>query len=86
MPLRSSYLDYDLKLLCERSAFSNILGNSEAALHAHVFPRYATEPEERRKKPAWFYDWKSSVSFDAERDRKLMQELAEAIQRYQDAA
>jgi diadenosine tetraphosphate (Ap4A) HIT family hydrolase len=63
-----------------------ILGNSEAALHAHVFPRYATEPEEKRQKPVWFYDWKSAVSFDAERDRQLMQEIAKAIQRYQDSA
>jgi hypothetical protein len=33
-----------------------ILGNREAALHAHVFPRFATEPEEKRCKPVWFYD------------------------------
>ena len=61
-----------------------ILGNSEAALHAHVFPRYATEPEEKRQKPAWFYDWKSAVAFDAERDGQLMREIAEAIEQYQD--
>ncbi len=60
-----------------------ILGNSEAALHAHVFPRYATEPEEKRRKPVWFYDWKSAVAFDAERDGQLMQEIAAAIWRYQ---
>jgi diadenosine tetraphosphate (Ap4A) HIT family hydrolase len=60
-----------------------ILGNSEAALHAHVFPRYATEPEEKRRQPVWFYDWKSAVAFDAERDGQLMQEIAEAIWQYQ---
>jgi diadenosine tetraphosphate (Ap4A) HIT family hydrolase len=60
-----------------------ILGNSEAALHAHVFPRYATEPEEKRQKPVWFYDWESAVLFDKERDRSLMQEIAKAIARYQ---
>jgi diadenosine tetraphosphate (Ap4A) HIT family hydrolase len=61
-----------------------ILGNSEAALHAHVFPRYATEPEEKRQKPVWFYDWEGAVLFDEERDRSLMQEIAKAIARYQD--
>jgi diadenosine tetraphosphate (Ap4A) HIT family hydrolase len=61
-----------------------ILGNSEAALHAHVFPRYATEPEEKRQKPVWFYDWEGTVLFDEERDRSLMREIAKAIARYQD--
>lgn len=32
-----------------------ILGNSEPALHAHVFPRYAWEPRVLRTKPVWFY-------------------------------
>lgn len=63
-----------------------ILGNSEAALHAHVFPRYATEPEENRQKPVWFYDWNSAVAFNLERDQLLMQEIAEAIHQYQDSA
>ena len=62
-----------------------ILGNSEAALHSHVFPRYATEPEEKRQKPVWFYDWRSAIAFNAERDQPLMQEIAEAIGRYQNS-
>lgn len=60
-----------------------ILGNSEAALHAHVFPRYATEPEEKRRKPAWFYDWKSAPPFDPQRDQPLMDKIAAAIRHYQ---
>ncbi|WP_206603049.1 HIT family protein [Leptolyngbya ohadii] len=60
-----------------------ILGNSEAALHAHVFPRYATEPEERRRKPVWFYDWKNAPAFDRERDQQLMSNIAAAIEQYQ---
>ena len=43
-----------------------ILGNSEPELHAHVIPRYATEPSERRRLPAWFYDWDSAPRYDAE--------------------
>jgi diadenosine tetraphosphate (Ap4A) HIT family hydrolase len=60
-----------------------ILGNAEPALHAHVFPRYMSEPEELRKGPAWRYDreYRLSVKFDAERDRELMQAIAQAIRR-----
>jgi diadenosine tetraphosphate (Ap4A) HIT family hydrolase len=60
-----------------------ILGNSEAALHAHVFPRYATEPEERRRKPVWFYDWQNATPFNLEHDRPLMDQIAQAIARHQ---
>jgi diadenosine tetraphosphate (Ap4A) HIT family hydrolase len=52
-----------------------ILGNSEPALHAHVIPRYADEPEEKRRHPAWAYDWKNAIPFDLERDRPLMMEI-----------
>ncbi len=60
-----------------------ILGNTEPALHAHVFPRYISEPEDLRKGPAWLYDrdFRLSVKFDAERDKELMQRLAQAIRR-----
>ncbi|KAF1298686.1 hypothetical protein BAU15_11205 [Enterococcus sp. JM4C] len=34
----------------------DILGNTDAYLHAHVFPRYDWEPIERRKMPVWLYD------------------------------
>ena len=60
-----------------------ILGNSEAALHAHVFPRFATEPDEKRRKPVWFYDWKSSPPFDAKQHQPLMSEIATAIEQRQ---
>lgn len=60
-----------------------ILGNSEAALHAHVFPRYAAEPEEKTQKPVWFYDWQSASPFDSKRDQPLMDKIAAAIKQYQ---
>lgn len=60
-----------------------ILGNSEAALHAHVFPRYVTEPEEKRRKPAWFYDWQSAPLLDLKRDQHLMDKVAAAIKQHQ---
>ena len=41
-----------------------ILGNLEPALHAHIIPRYADEPETLRTKPVWLYDWKDATPFD----------------------
>jgi diadenosine tetraphosphate (Ap4A) HIT family hydrolase len=60
-----------------------ILGNLDAALHAHVIPRYLTEPEALRKGPAWLYDktFRESVKSEQERDRSLMQGIAEAERR-----
>jgi diadenosine tetraphosphate (Ap4A) HIT family hydrolase len=58
-----------------------ILGNADRALHAHIIPRYAGEPEETRRKPIWFSDWTSAPKFDAEHDKDLMQKLADSIKR-----
>ena len=61
-----------------------ILGNTEPALHVHVIPRYLSEPEEFRKGPIWFYHLlqQEANPIDAERDKELMQQLAQAVQRY----
>ncbi|MCR9116378.1 MAG: hypothetical protein NXI22_05415 [bacterium] len=56
-----------------------MLGNVEPALHAHVFPRYAGEPEDLRTKPVWFYDWQAAPAFDAERDAEIMQALGDQL-------
>jgi diadenosine tetraphosphate (Ap4A) HIT family hydrolase len=60
-----------------------ILGNLDPALHAHVIPRYLTEPEDMRKGPAFFYPkaYRDSIKFDYERDKELMQQIAAAVQR-----
>lgn len=60
----------------------DILCNTEPALHAHVCPRYLSEPEELRKGPPWVYSRRglNQVPFDAARDKELMTQLAEAIQ------
>ena len=42
-----------------------ILGNVEPALHAHIIPRYATEPAEDRTRPVWLHDWTKAPAFDA---------------------
>lgn len=41
-----------------------IFGNVEPALHAHVIPRYADEPEAMRTAQPWAYDWSSAAPFD----------------------
>ncbi|HTV79699.1 MAG TPA: HIT domain-containing protein [Steroidobacteraceae bacterium] len=41
-----------------------ILGNQEPALHAHVMPRYADEPESLRSSHPWAYDWSAAPVFD----------------------
>ncbi|HZF16617.1 MAG TPA: hypothetical protein VE046_11800 [Steroidobacteraceae bacterium] len=42
-----------------------ILGNLDPALHAHVLPRYANEPQENRTAHPWTYDWSEAPRFDA---------------------
>lgn len=53
-----------------------ILGNAEPALHMHIFPRYAHEPENLRRYPAWFYDWNNAPQFEPGRDQDLMNDIA----------
>lgn len=58
-----------------------ILGNAERALHAHIVPRYADEPDETRRRPIWFSDWRGNPKFDRERDNDLMDKLSRSIQK-----
>ena len=60
-----------------------ILGNLDPALHTHIIPRYLTEPEDIRRGPAFLYDkeFRNSGTFDYERDRELMRQIAEAVRR-----
>ena len=58
-----------------------IFGNSEPALHAHIVPRYLSEPDQLRHGPPWAYAAKmiESNKFNPERDRPLIQQFANAI-------
>ena len=58
-----------------------MIGNVEPALHAHLFPRYADEPEEMRLKPVWFYDWEAAPPFDEKRDRPLMLKIENGLKK-----
>ena len=52
------------------------LGNSEAALHTHLIPRYRTEPDEKRRRVAWgVYDWATSRRFDPAQDGPFVERM-----------
>ena len=57
-----------------------ILGNSEPELHAHIFPRYLSEAEDMRKRPAWFYDWQSAPRYTAKEHDHLRLAMRHALQ------
>lgn len=52
-----------------------IFGNVEPALHAHVVPRYRTEPEAFRTQHPWAYDWNAAPPFDVNAVGPLMRAL-----------
>lgn len=60
-----------------------ILGNSDQVLHAHIVPRYLTEPDEFRRNTPWSYPQEimNSTVFDRDRDKDLMSKIKDAIGR-----
>jgi diadenosine tetraphosphate (Ap4A) HIT family hydrolase len=52
-----------------------IFGNVEPALHAHVVPRYRTEPEAMQKQHPWAYDWNAAPAYDAAAAAPLVKAL-----------
>ncbi len=58
-----------------------ILGNTDPALHAHIVPRYASEPAARRKMPIWLYGWSVAEDFSETRRGTLREAIAQALHR-----
>ncbi len=60
-----------------------IFGNVEPALHAHVFPRLASEPEATRTAQPWAFDWNLapaySDSLHGEMRRRIAAYLEETL-------
>jgi diadenosine tetraphosphate (Ap4A) HIT family hydrolase len=56
-----------------------ILGNSEPELHAHIFPRFEDEAEDKKRRPVWFYDWKNAPVFSRESHGALFHAIREGI-------
>lgn len=61
----------------------DILGNTDAFLHAHIFPRYAWEDETLRKQPVWLYPrekWTDpAYAFDEVKHGELKLKLTEKL-------
>ena len=56
-----------------------IFGNLEPALHAHVFPRFADEPEALRAANPWGYDWAGAPRFSIDMHAGLRSRLRAAL-------
>ena len=57
----------------------SVLGNKDAALHAHINPRYTDEPEETRGKMLRPY-FENPILFDIGRDLGIMDAIREHLQ------
>lgn len=56
-----------------------ILGNKDLALHAHVTPRYMSEPDDKRHRHPYTYSDAKPVPFDLERNRDLMKSIKKCL-------
>ena len=89
---RSAFLD-DMGLLGEAVTTAcaplrinySIYGNTDAFLHAHVWPRYDWEPAERRTKPPWLYPethWRDpAFAYDPAEHGAIRVAIAQALAR-----
>jgi diadenosine tetraphosphate (Ap4A) HIT family hydrolase len=58
------------------------LGNSEPALHTHIIPRFAHEPEAKRKMPAMMvYSWPEAEPFSPETHGALVADIRALLDR-----
>ncbi|HET9111894.1 MAG TPA: hypothetical protein VFN78_13780, partial [Ktedonobacterales bacterium] len=90
LPARTVFLS-DMSLLGEaimrvtqpRRMNYEILGNTDAYLHAHVWPRYDWEPEEYRGGPVWRYPseqrFADEHAYSDERHGDLRWRIGEAL-------
>ena len=60
-----------------------IMGNTDPALHAHIVPRYMSEPDHPRQGLPWSYskEYIEARMFDYEHDKELIHRIAMAIQK-----
>jgi diadenosine tetraphosphate (Ap4A) HIT family hydrolase len=57
-----------------------IFGNLEPALHAHVHPRYADEPEAMRTQNPWAYDWSQASPWTEDLHGRLRDRIRERLE------
>jgi diadenosine tetraphosphate (Ap4A) HIT family hydrolase len=58
-----------------------MFGNVEPALHAHLFPRRADEPDETRTAQPWALDWALAPPYSESRHGALKARIAASIRR-----
>jgi diadenosine tetraphosphate (Ap4A) HIT family hydrolase len=58
-----------------------IFGNVDPALHAHIFPRHASEPEATRTAQPWALDWNIAPSYSEALHGELKRRIAADIKR-----
>jgi diadenosine tetraphosphate (Ap4A) HIT family hydrolase len=63
-----------------------LFGNVEPALHAHIFPRHAAEPEATRSAQPWALDWNAAPGYSEAVHGGLRERIAADIQRRLSAA
>ena len=56
-----------------------IFGNVEPALHAHVFPRHASEPQATRTAQPWAFDWNIAPAYSDSLHGPLQRRIAAHI-------
>jgi len=63
----------------------SIYGNTDAFLHAHVFPRYDWEPAERVTRPVWTYpegNWGNPLmEYDEQKHGALREQISAVLNR-----
>ncbi len=60
-----------------------IFGNVDPALHAHIFPRSATEPEATRTAQPWALDWNAAPLYSDAVHGELKRHLATLLAPWQ---
>jgi diadenosine tetraphosphate (Ap4A) HIT family hydrolase len=58
-----------------------IFGNVEPALHAHVIPRFRSEPAHMQTQHPWAYDWNAAPVFDPVASAPLIEALRAELAR-----
>ena len=58
-----------------------LFGNIEPALHAHIFPRHAAEPEATRSAQPWALDWNAAPVYSEAVHGELRGSIAADIRR-----
>jgi hypothetical protein len=56
-----------------------MFGNLEPALHAHVVPRFADEPESYRAMHPWAYDWTAAPRFSVVEHAPLQMRILDRL-------